>query len=180
MNRTGTGTGAGAEVEIEVADSADVDAVVDRWVALLADQRPLGTHLLPEANRSTARDFIAQSVLSETVLVARAAGGVVGFVDFHTERGVYEQDVERGVVDNVYVDPAYRDRGVGSRLLDAAEAALREAGVDVLAISVLADNDAARRLYERRGYRPHRVELERPADSPEPAESDRDSSPDAE
>jgi ribosomal protein S18 acetylase RimI-like enzyme len=150
---------------VEPATTGDTEALADLWVALVADQRAHGAHLLAGENRSTARDFLGQSVAGDRVHVARARGGVVGFVMFHVETGAYEQDTTRGVVDNVFVTPEYRDCGVGSRLLDAAEAALRERGAETLAISVLAANDAARRLYERRGYETQRLVLERPAES---------------
>lgn len=89
------------------------------------------------------------------------ADGLVGFVMFDIEAGAYEQDATRGMVRNLFVRPAYRDAGVGTRLLAAAEDALADAGVDAVALDVLADNEAARRFYRRHGYRPHRVELEK-------------------
>lgn len=88
-------------------------------------------------------------------------GPIRGFVSATVESGTYEQDVTRGVVDNLYVEPDARDRGVGGDLLAAAEAALDDAGVDTVALEVMADNAAARRFYERHGYAPHRVELEK-------------------
>ncbi|GGM64432.1 ribosomal protein S18 acetylase RimI-like enzyme [Halarchaeum rubridurum] len=154
-------------VRIEAATMDDLDALVDRWVALVADQRDYGTHLLAAENRTTARDVLSQYVATDRVFVARPAGTEtpVGFVMFHPESGLYDEDVTRGVVDNVYVDPAYRERGIGSALLDAAEDALSEADVDVLSIAVMADNERARALYEERGYRPQRHVLEKPRES---------------
>ena len=50
------------------------------------------------------------------------------------------------------VSPAVRGRGVGSRLLDAAEAAAQARGADEMRLEVRADNRMAIRLYESRGY----------------------------
>ena len=91
-------------------------------------------------------------------------GAVVGFVMFGPETGSYEQSVDRGIIENLYVQPEYRNRGVGTALLDAAERALAESGVDRIALEAMADNEAARRLYARRGYSVHRVELEAPTE----------------
>jgi len=145
----------------------DLDAVVGLWVALVADQRAHGTHLLPEANRAAARDVLSQYVATDRVFVARSPDGSapIGFVMHHVENGFYTEDDSRGVVDNIYVEPAYRGQGVGSRLLDAAERALGEAGAGVLAISVMAANERARELYEERGYGLHRHVLEKPVKS---------------
>jgi ribosomal protein S18 acetylase RimI-like enzyme len=90
---------------------------------------------------------------------------VIGFVRYGVERGSLTQARTRGVVRDLYVVPARRGEGVGSRLLDHAEATLRDRGVEVIAVEALAANDAAARLYERRGYRPHRIEFEREVES---------------
>jgi len=148
-------------VDVTTATTADVDAVVDLWVDLAAGQQSHGSHLLAEANRSAIREAVVRRVVTDDVLLARADRDVVGFAMLTVETGRYEQDVTRGLVENIYVRPAYRGRGIGSSLLDAAEAALTEAGVDVVALDVLADNDEARQFYRANGYEPHRVELEK-------------------
>lgn len=49
--------------------------------------------------------------------------------------------------------PAHRGRGLGSRLLEAANALAPEAGCDELSIEVFEQNGGALGLYERHGYR---------------------------
>lgn len=49
--------------------------------------------------------------------------------------------------------PEFRGRGVGSRLLECAEEAALEADRPAVSLIVADANVAARRLYERRGYR---------------------------
>lgn len=51
------------------------------------------------------------------------------------------------------VDPAHQGRGYGSRLLEALERRAREAGYRTFVLDTLARQTAARRLYERHGYR---------------------------
>lgn len=178
------------DVTVEPATMDDLDAVTDYWVTLVSDQRAHGAHLLPESNRAAARDVLSQYVHTDSIAVARLAtplapegtdadnpsppaGPIVGFVMFHIETGLYDQDVRRGIIDNVYVDPEYRDNGVGSLLLDYAETALAEDGADVFALSVMFENEAARRLYTHRGYEPHRLMLEKPTESDTHSKDDR-------
>jgi ribosomal protein S18 acetylase RimI-like enzyme len=47
-----------------------------------------------------------------------------------------------------------RGAGIGTRLLDAVDAELQRRGVTGLEVAVMEGNDAALRLYERRGLRP--------------------------
>ncbi|PSP33774.1 GNAT family N-acetyltransferase [Halobacteriales archaeon QH_10_67_22] len=101
---------------------------------------------------------------TDRLFVARD-DGVVGFVTFGVEENSYGTDVVKGVVENLYVRPDYRNRGLGSDLLSTAERHLRDRGADVVSLQTMADNEAARRFYRRHGYGPHRVELEKPAES---------------
>ena len=152
-------------MDVTAATGEDVAVVADMWVRLAREQREHGSHLLAGPNRQAARDLIAQYVHSEGCAVARSDGRLVGFVMYHVETGMYETDAIRGVVDNLYVVPEARDGGVGSALLDRAESDLRDDGADVLAVEALWANEGARRLYERRGYEPHRVTYEQSAES---------------
>lgn len=160
---------------IEPATADDIDAITDMWVTLAAGQREHGATLRGEANRATAREWVAQSVVTGELLVARDpdpateadAGGdrepePVGFVGFSLERGNYERDAVRGTVSNLFVAPERRGEGIGAALLDAAERALVEEGADRVALEALADNDRAREFYADRGYGLHRVELTKP------------------
>ena len=57
--------------------------------------------------------------------------------------------------------PGIAAQGIGTLLLDELEAALAAGGVEDLILGVLPGNDAAIRLYERRGYRPTWLYLSR-------------------
>ncbi len=138
------------------------EAVADLWVELAEGQQMHGSHLAGAANRSQARDTIAQRAVTGGLLVARGDDELVGFVTFSTEHGSYDQTTERGLIHDLFVRPAYRGQNVGSRLLTEAERQLAEENVDAVSLEVLAANEAARRFYRRHGYEPHRLELEKP------------------
>lgn len=152
-------------MDIDTATMDDVDDVVDLWVALATDQRAHGSHLLGDRNRTAVRGAIVQRIVAENVLVARSNGVPVGFAMVTVDGGRYEQDERRGLLENIYVEPDARNRGIGSALLAAAEETLRSAGVDVIALEAMAANDAARRFYRSHGYEPHRVEFEKPTEN---------------
>ena len=148
-------------VTVESGTTEDADAVADLWVALAEGQREFGSHLLAAENRSAVREAIVRSAVAGELLVARREGEIVGFLTFTVESGTYEQDATRGLVQNIYVVADARAEGIGSELLTEAEERMAAAGVDSIALEVMADNDAARRFYRRHGYSPHRVELEK-------------------
>lgn len=153
------------DVDVTPIDSGDAELLADLWVELAADQRQHGSHLLAESNRRRIREAMLQHVVTDTALVARREGDVVGFVSFGRESESFEQDLTRGTVHNIYVRSGHRGEGIGSALLSRAEATLVERGVDAVCLQAMATNNEARGFYRRHGYDPHRVELEKPIES---------------
>ena len=100
-------------------------------------------------NRLTRREFRDAIRSPSTVtLVAREADGLAGYVFMSTRR---RSRVAR--ITSVAVDAKFAGQGHGRRLVEAAEAAAREAGCDRVRLEVRADNARAARLYEQAGYR---------------------------
>lgn len=58
-----------------------------------------------------------------------------------------------GIVDELYIRPAVRKRGMGSEALHGISMALRDAGVRALHLEVDRENDKARKLYTRAHFR---------------------------
>ena len=56
-------------------------------------------------------------------------------------------------VEDLFVSPNLRSRGVGSRLLDAAERLVNQKGYSQIGLGVDAGNARARALYNRRAYK---------------------------
>jgi GNAT superfamily N-acetyltransferase len=57
-----------------------------------------------------------------------------------------------GLLDELYVVPGQRRRGIGSALLLTAEGLCRQRGGELLEINVDGEDSDARRFYERHGY----------------------------
>ena len=66
-----------------------------------------------------------------------------------------EFDGRDAFVDELYVAPHARGRGYGTEALAIAERACREHGISALHLEVEIENEKARGLYERTGYKAH-------------------------
>ena len=82
-------------------------------------------------------------------------GGMVGqvFIQWSSSDPRFADGSRRGYLYALRVKPAFRSRGLGTRILFAAEDELRRRGMDTASIGVEKDNPRARALYERLGYR---------------------------
>ena len=100
-------------------------------------------------------------------LLAIADGRVVGMVEL-LPRGVQDAGAARISMPSVdiglSVAEGWRDRGIGTALMDAAEAWARERGATRMILDLAAANTGARRLYDRLGYEVHGLMMDKPLD----------------
>ena len=148
-------------MRIESPTLDETEVIADLWVELARGQQRFGSHLASEANRGRIAETIGRYIADDTLLVARSEGRIVGFAMFAIERRLYVTEATRGIVHNLFVIPEKRSEGIGTALMEAAEAALTERDADVIGLETLAANDGARRCYASLDYEPHRVELEK-------------------
>ncbi len=154
-------------MRVDRGDVDDLDAVLDMWVDLAAEMREYGSRVGPAESRETMRERLAHALVADRVHVVREGEALLGFLSHRTEEQSLATDGSRAIVTYVYVVPERRGEGIGTDLFEAAHRDLAAEGHDDVALQVMADNEAARRLYRRLGYEPHRIELARPLDPPE-------------
>jgi ribosomal protein S18 acetylase RimI-like enzyme len=80
------------------------------------------------------------------------AGAVVGYVAICFGYSL-EYHGRDAFVDDLYLRPEARGKGLGTRVLEVVEPACRALGVRTLHLEVERDNSAAQALYRRRGFR---------------------------
>jgi GNAT superfamily N-acetyltransferase len=122
-------------IEIRASTAADADAMADVWLASFR-----ATYTFPVAHTDDeVRGWIASDV----------AGHDEAFVAVETESGgiVALMRLENDDLDQLYVDPDWLGRGIGSRLVELAKER-RPRGFGLYTFQV---NDRARRFYERHG-----------------------------
>lgn len=83
------------------------------------------------------------------------SGEMVGqvFIQWNSSDPRFADGRRRGYLYALRIKPNYRERGLGTRIICAAEDVLRKRGMDTASIGVEKDNPRARALYERSGYR---------------------------
>ncbi len=84
---------------------------------------------------------------NSTVLVEKTSTVLRGFIIILYRRGTKVAGVE-----TINVDPMYRKKGIGQRLLTAAEERIRKKGMQKIRLEVAITNQAAITLYEHAGF----------------------------
>jgi GNAT superfamily N-acetyltransferase len=125
------------------ADEAEALAEIQRDACLAAF-----THIFPPERYPFPMDDVRdrwRTALADpevSVFVAEVGSRPVGFAGYRADW-----------LDGLYVEPDHWARGLGLALHDAALERLRERGSSRCHLWVLADNERARRFYERHGWR---------------------------
>ena len=152
-----------AEVRIRTAGADDLPGLVASSAALFAEDA--GTRD-PTMNvdwphqHGHLRFTETLSDPERLILVADAAGEVVGHLTGVLSGGTAYRPVTVATLASLYVRPAYRSGGVGADLVRRFRAWARDLGADRVAVAAYATNSGALRFYQREGFVPHTVTLE--------------------
>ena len=136
-----TETRVGSGVHIREYRTEDYESVLELWAGAGLPFKPEGRD---------RRDSIATQVRRPNMifLVAEREGTLVGTV-------IATHEGRKGWINRLAVDPGFRRRGIGSRLVREAEDRLKGLGMDVLACLIEEGNDASVRTIETLGYERH-------------------------
>jgi GNAT superfamily N-acetyltransferase len=149
------------DVVIRESTAGDRPALVACMVELQDSQCGIDPRLRPGA--SMAEGYLARiearcAEAQGRIFVAERLGSIAGLVVVLSAQPFSELDEPIGtyaLVTDLVVRSAYRGRGIGTQLLQRAEAFARSAGATEMRIGVLAANTSAERLYRAVGFVPH-------------------------
>lgn len=128
-------------VVIREAQETDLKAL--EWEGRYQHYRRLYRRAMAEAKKGR-----------RVLLVAEAGDRIVGqiFVQLSSGRAKYADGDQSGYLYAFRVRPEFRNQGIGTQLLEAAEEVLQARGFARAVIAVAKENEAALRLYEGKGY----------------------------
>jgi ribosomal protein S18 acetylase RimI-like enzyme len=94
------------------------------------------------------------------LIVAELEGQVAGYAYARRENRNYNELLDaHGKLHDVYVDESARGRGAGEALVREALRRLAEKGAPRVVLSTAVQNEAARRLFEKVGFRTTMLEM---------------------
>jgi GNAT superfamily N-acetyltransferase len=133
-----------------------VAAIADLTILLELVRKFHETEQLPfdeTVDREVLANFLADTSLGQLWLI-QLGNEVIGYI-MVTFGYSLEYRGRDAFIDEFYLYPQYRRRGIGTKTLAFAEDACRVSGVQALHLEADFKNPDAQRLYHRNGYQSH-------------------------
>jgi ribosomal protein S18 acetylase RimI-like enzyme len=131
----------------------DDEANLLRMMRALAEQEPGAYYFNEHAVRRVLRRFLGDPSLGKAWIFSDGAN-IAGYIVL-TLGYSFEYHGRDAFVDELYVEPQYRRRGIGREAVKFVERQARTMGVTALHLEVDHGNDPALELYQRAGYQDH-------------------------
>ena len=138
-----------SKVEVTLASDADIPRVLALVAAFHAEQR-----IVADAHgRAAAVERLIEDERAGRLWLIDVDHEIVGYIavcfGFSIEFGGMD-----AFVDEFYIVPHLRGRGIGSQVLERVKEAVRSTGVKALHLEVLRTDEDTQRLYRRAGFAP--------------------------
>ncbi len=144
---------------IRTATLADLEVLLQFEQGVVAAERPFNPTLKPGELSYYDIPALMQDPLTHLV-VAELGSEVIASGFARIERAkAYLNLMHYAYLGFMYVKPPYRGRGVNSRILDELKRWAVNQGITELRLEVYANNDVARKAYEKFGFQPHNLEM---------------------
>ncbi len=121
---------------------------IDDHAAILALWQRAGLHSIRPEGRDSRLEFEKQFAGGQIAFGLEEDGRLIGVV-------IVTNDTRKGWINRLAIEPAYRRQGYGEQLVQAAEDALRETGMHLIAAFIEEGNEASLALFEKLGYATH-------------------------
>lgn len=131
------------DLRIRRATVADAEALTRVYHSAYRENRRLG---FPAKAESVTEDEVAAWIREDRVYVAETANEVIGGVRLEVT------DADRVKLSRLAVHESRKGAGVGSRLVDHAERAVRDWNYDTIWLTTPKDHPHLPGFYRRRGY----------------------------
>lgn len=152
------------DVIVRAATEADLDRVAELWTEMIDLHHDLDERfwIRKPDGESIFRDYMVEAIDDEkrVLIVAEVDGAVGGFV--HGDLVASPPPVDEktsSYISDVSVGFAFRGKGIGRKLVDAATAKLAEIGAEDVTLLAAVKNECAVGFYEALGFERHTISM---------------------
>jgi N-acetylglutamate synthase len=121
---------------------------IDDHAAILSLWQRAGLHSIRPEGRDSRGEFEKQFAGGQLAIGLEEDGKLIGVV-------IVTNDTRKGWINRLTIDPDYQRKGYGEQLVHAAEDALHDVGIHLIAAFIEEGNAASLALFEKLGYAAH-------------------------
>ena len=157
-----------AEINIRRASRSDIPRIVELWEALgWLHRKKYGydNELFRQKKNSVSlyKIFLSKRVRARNVavFVAEVDGRIIGhvIVSGNTLRPPLFVHGKEAFIDEIFVEESYRRKGIGTKLLEEAEAWAKKRGIFSIGLFVSTKNKGAFSAYRKSGFFEHHMKM---------------------
>ncbi|SHO59043.1 GNAT family N-acetyltransferase [Vibrio quintilis] len=121
-------------------------------------------HIACPEHFKTAQEVLQEKQINDyldspeaLIFIACHENIIVGFITGHFAEliSMVSKPVLMGSIDELFVSPAFRSRGIGRKLLDRLIREFEDYGIEQIFVEVWAFNQSAQKLYQQLGFDHH-------------------------
>jgi diamine N-acetyltransferase len=137
-------------IHFRSAKQNDIDMLLEMMAAFNAID---GYHFDENITRNNLLRFISNEQLGRLWMIA-ADEGIIGYVALSFGFS-FEFKGPTAFIDELYLQDAYRGKGVGGLAIDFIDQQAQQSGIKALHLEVERHNEKGKRLYVRKGFVEH-------------------------
>ncbi|NPA75179.1 MAG: GNAT family N-acetyltransferase [Euryarchaeota archaeon] len=125
------------------------------WLELVQDEEGADLNIVPsEENASRWLKFVKNIVSAKkgNLVAARVDEAICGYIFYSWNSSPLETRKKVGMIYDLYVVPEFRNRGLGTALLQYALNDMQSNGAQLVRLTVLSNNKKAISLYRKLGF----------------------------
>jgi len=147
------------DIEIRNANLADMDTLLEFEQQVIAAERPFNDDIKNELISYYDLEELIASDKAE-VLVAEMNNKLVGsgYAKILSSKP-YMKHTHHAYLGFMYVEPAYRGKGINKLILNSLKEWSKDKGVFNFSLDVYAENQPAIRAYEKAGFKSNLIEM---------------------
>lgn len=140
---------------IRVNDEKSANACDELLTKLIQDEKQYDDSI--DIN-FTIKDYFKNVIKNENniLLCYEDSNNIEGYIYL---KSMNNNDKKGYLIDGLYVEPAYRNRGIATKLIDEAVKIIKDTDAKFIDINVLADNKTAYKLYKSFGFIDFKINL---------------------
>ena len=138
--------------DLKLASLEDV-ATILAFCCALNEEDPTftgETYFDEEAIRTALEELVGNPLLGRAWLIY-SENAPIGYVVLAFSFSL-ESHGRDGIIDEIYIAPAYRGRGIGTQVMKSVETEARQLGLKKLYLEVERNNHRAKLLYQKLGF----------------------------